>query len=86
MLPFQHVDKGRCECGQKRYGYEDGLHEIWLCYKCGKFIGTAGGDVFFTTMAKEHPEIILTMVQEKILTPIGKKKHGTDRRNKTFGR
>ena len=86
MLPFQHVDKNRCECGQKRYGYGDGVHEIWLCYECGKFIGTAGGDMFFSMMAKEHPEIILTMVQEKILTPISKKKHGTDRRNKTFGR
>jgi len=80
------VDKGRCDCGQKRYGYEDGLHEIWLCYKCGKFIGTGGGDAFFITMAEEHPEIILTMVQEKILTPITNKKHGTDKRNKTFGR
>ena len=78
--------KERCNCGQKRYGYGDGVHEIWLCYKCGKFIGTAGGDMFFSVMAKEHPEIILTMVQEKILTPISKKKHGTDRRNKTFGR
>ena len=70
----------RCDCGQKRYGYGDGFHEIWLCYKCGKFIGTAGGDAFFSMMAKEHPEVILTMVQEKILTPITKKKlHGNHR-------
>ena len=68
------LGKKNCQCGKKRYGYGDGVHEIWLCYGCGKFIGTAGGDVFFTTMAKEHPEIILTMVQEKILTPISKKK------------
>jgi len=80
------VIKDRCSCGQKRYGYGDGFHEIWLCYKCGKFVGTAGGDPVFAIMAKEHPEVILTMVQEKILTPISKKKHGTDRRNKTFGR
>jgi len=86
MLPFQHVDKGRCECGMKRYGYGDGLHEVWLCYKCGKFIGTAGGDAFFTTLAKKQPEVILTMIQEKILTPIATKKNGTNRRNKTFGR
>ena len=70
----------------RRYGYGDGMHEIWLCYKCGKFIGTAGGDIFFSMMAKERPELILTMVREKILTPIVNKKHGTDRRNKTFGR
>ena len=68
------MGKDRCKCGKKRYGYEDGLHEIWLCYACGKFIGQAGGDKFFAQMAKEHPEIILTMVQEKLLTPIGKKK------------
>ena len=86
MLPFQLVDKVKCDCGMKRYGYGDGTHEIWLCYKCGKFVGTAGGDVFFSMMAKEHPEMILTMVQEKILTPISNKKHGTNRRNKTFGR
>ena len=86
MLPFQLVDKTNCQCGQKRYGYGDGMHEIWLCYKCGKFVGTAGGDVFFSMMAQEHPEMILTMVQEKILTPITTKKNGTNRRNKTFGR
>ena len=86
MLPFQLVDKTNCQCGQKRYGYGDGMHEIWLCYKCGKFVVTAGGDVFFSMMAQEHPEMILTMVQEKILTPITTKKNGTNRRNKTFGR
>ena len=86
MLPFQLVDKTNCQCGQKRYGYGDCMHEIWLCYKCGKFVGTAGGDVFFSMMAQEHPEMILTMVQEKILTPITTKKNGTNRRNKTFGR
>ena len=78
--------KDRCDCGSKRYGYEDGLHEVWLCYKCGKFIGTAGGDALFSTLAKKQPELILTMIQEKILTPITAKKHGIDRRNKTFGR
>ena len=74
------MSKDRCKCGKKRYGYGDGLHEIWLCYACGKFIGQAGGDAFFAQMAKEHPEIILTMVQEKLLTPISKKnKHGNHR-------
>jgi len=80
------VAKDRCDCGSKRYGYEDGLHEVWLCYKCGKFIGTAGGDAFFSTLAKKQPEVILTMIQEKILTPITANKHGINRRNKTFGR
>ena len=78
--------KESCECGTKLYGYGDGVHEIWLCYKCGKFLGQAGGDAMFGVMAKSHPEIIMVMIQEKILTPINKSKHGFNRRSKTFGR
>ena len=78
--------KKACECGEKLYGYGDGVHEIWLCYRCGKFIGNAGGDTMFGVMAKTTPDIILTMIYEKILTPIEHDKYGTDRRNKTFGR
>ena len=78
--------KDVCDCGKKLYGYGDGVHEIWLCYKCGKFIGQANGDAMFGMMAKTHPEIIMVMIHEKILTPIEHDKHGTDRRNKTFGR
>ena len=57
--------KDVCDCGKRLYGYGDGVHEIWLCYKCGKFIGTAGGDTFFSMMAKEHPEIILLWFKKK---------------------
>ena len=80
--------KAKCRCGQKRYGYGDGTHEIWLCYKCGKFVGRAGGDQFFSFMAKEHPNVIMTLIEQKILTPIEHSKHGkkSNRRNKTFGR
>ena len=62
-------------CGKKLYGYGDGVHEIWLCYKCGKFVGSAGGDALFGVLAKSEPEIILTMIQEKLLIPIEKTKH-----------
>jgi len=80
--------KAKCRCGQKRYGYGDGTHEIWLCYKCGKFVGRAGGDQFFSFMAKEHPNVIMTLIEQKILTPIEHSKYGKkfNRRNQTFGR
>jgi len=80
--------KSKCDCGKKLYGYGDGVHEIWLCYKCGKFVGTAGGDELFGIMAKTAPDIIMTMIYEKILTPIEHSIHGkkSNRRNKTFGR
>ena len=80
--------KPKCRCGQKRYGYGDGTHEIWLCYKCGKFVGRAGGDQFFSFMAKEHPNVIMTLIEQKILTPIEHSKYGKkfNRRNQTFGR
>jgi len=68
--------KKTCQCGKKLYGYGDGVHEIWLCYKCGKFIGTAGGDTMFGIMAKASPQFIMTMIYEKILTPIESNKHG----------
>tara|TARA_Y100001951_G_C11156623_1_gene192328 strand:+ start:201 stop:422 length:222 start_codon:yes stop_codon:yes gene_type:complete len=72
----------------KRYGYGDGTHEIWLCYKCGKFVGRAGGDQFFSFMAREHPNVIMTLIEQKILTPIANSNHGKkpNRRTKTFGR
>ena len=80
--------KAKCRCGQKRYGYGDGTHEIWICYKCGKFVGRAGGDQFFSFMAKEHPNVIMTLIEQKILTPIEHSKYGKkfNRRNQTFGR
>ena len=80
--------RARCDCGKKRYGYGDGVHEIWLCYKCGKFVGRAGGDQFFSFMAKEHPNVIMTLIEQKILTPIEHSKYGKkfNRRNQTFGR
>ena len=86
IMKKMNLQKKTCQCGKKLYGYGDGVHEVWLCYVCGKFIGTAGGDTMFGLMAKAAPELIMRMIHEKILTPIEHKKHGIDRRNKTFGR
>ena len=68
----------RCECNKKLYGYGDGVHEVWLCYNCGKFYGIAGGDALFSIMAKSEPELVLEMIQEKLLIPI--EKSGTNPR------
>ena len=63
----------KCKCGKKRYGYGDGIHEIWICYNCGKFVGKAGGDFLFSMFVQENPNIIMGMINEKILKPINDK-------------
>jgi hypothetical protein len=65
--------KDKCNCGQRVYGYGDGIHEIWLCYKCGRFTGKAGEDKEFRILANNHPEVIMIMIKEKLLAPIDKK-------------
>ena len=63
----------RCKCGKKTYGYGDGVHEIWICYNCGKFVGKAGGDVLFGMLVKSNPEVVIGLIHEKILKPINDK-------------
>ena len=58
-----------CQCGKKFYGYTDGVHEIDLCFACGKFSGDANGDSEFTYMVLNNPEVILGMIKEKFLIP-----------------
>ena len=62
----------KCKCGKKLYGYGDGVHEVWICYKCGRFVGKAGGDPIFGIMLKTEPTIIMDMIYNKELTPIDK--------------
>ena len=61
-----------CKCGKPLYGYGDGVHEVWICYKCGRFVGKAGGDPIFGIMLKTEPTIIMDMIYNKELTPIDK--------------
>ena len=68
--------KEMCKCGKKRYGYTDGIHEIFLCYNCGSFIGSAGGDPLFGMMIKSSPHTVLALIQNKLLIPIEVFKHG----------
>ena len=61
-----------CKCGKPLYGYGDGVHEVWICYKCGRFVGKAGGDPVFGIMLKTEPTIIMDMIYNKELKPIDK--------------
>ena len=61
-----------CKCGKPLYGYGDGVHEVWICYKCGRFVGKAGGDPIFGIMLKTEPTIIMDMIYNKELKPINK--------------
>ena len=51
------------------YGYTDGLHELSICFKCGRFTGTSGGDDEFIQMINGDPMILLEMIETKMLTP-----------------
>ena len=62
--------KKNCKCGKPLYGYGDGVHEVWICYKCGRFVGKAGGDPIFGIMLKTEPTIIMDMIYNKELKPI----------------
>tara|TARA_Y100001949_G_C15971200_1_gene323951 strand:- start:1124 stop:1330 length:207 start_codon:yes stop_codon:yes gene_type:complete len=62
--------KEECICGMKRYGYTDGFHEVFLCYNCGSFIGSVGGDQLFGMLIKSNPEVVLKLIQAKMLIPI----------------
>jgi len=64
--------KKNCKCGKPLYGYGDGVHEVWICYKCGRFVGKAGGDPIFGIMLKTEPTIIMDMIYNKELKPIDK--------------
>lgn len=61
----------KCEkCGAKRYGYSDGTHVVFICFKCGAFNGMSGGDEEFVEELERNPEILLQMLQNKDFKPI----------------
>ena len=64
------IMRKKCKCGKKLYGYGDGIHEVWLCYKCGRFVGRAGGDPIFGTMLKCDPNMVMDLIHEGHLRPI----------------
>jgi hypothetical protein len=52
------------------YGYTDGTHSLSICFKCGRFTGTSGGDDEFIQMINGDPNILLEMIETKMLKPI----------------
>jgi hypothetical protein len=63
--------EGKCDhCKINKYGYTDGTHSIYICYKCGRFDGISGGDEEFIAKINEEPMTLLQMIDEEILLPI----------------
>jgi len=61
----------KCEkCDISKYGYTDGIHSIYLCYKCGRYEGVSGGDEVFIDQIADDPMILLDMIKDKTLIPI----------------
>jgi hypothetical protein len=58
------------QCKINKYGYTDGIHSIYICFKCGRFDGISGGDETFIEKIQEEPMALLMMIKEKILVPI----------------
>mgnify|MGYP001598102358 CR=1 FL=1 len=57
-------------CKIMKYGYSDGKHSIFICFKCGRFDGLSGGDPTFIEKIQEEPMSLLIMIEQKILLPI----------------
>ena len=59
-----------CEgCKMNVYNYTDGVHDLSICFKCGRFTGTSGGDDEFLKKINGDPMILLEMIESKMLTP-----------------
>jgi Fe2+ or Zn2+ uptake regulation protein len=58
------------KCKIIKYGYTDGQHSIFICFKCGRFDGISGGDDTFVAKIIEEPMSLLIMIEQKILVPI----------------
>ena len=58
------------KCKVPKYGYTDGIHSIYLCYKCGRYEGISGGDTDFIKEINEEPMLLLHMIKSKMLVPI----------------
>jgi hypothetical protein len=64
------MDEKCTKCKIPKYGYTDGTHSIFLCFKCGRYDGMSGGDSSFIHQINEEPMLLLMMIKDKKLTPI----------------
>ena len=58
------------KCKIDKYGYTDGIHSIFICFKCGRYDGISNGDDAFIDKINEEPMALLNMIKEKVLIPI----------------
>ena len=52
------------------YGYTDDVHDLWICYVCGHYVGHSNSDMLFFDLVNSDPEIILELVGKKLLRPM----------------
>ena len=64
------MGKMTCKCKSKMYAYTDGTHDVFICFKCGRFDGISNDDPDFLQQVTEDPVILLEMIQDKILIPM----------------
>jgi Fe2+ or Zn2+ uptake regulation protein len=64
------MDEKCTKCKITKYGYTDGQHSIFLCFKCGRYEGINDGDKSFINQINEEPMLLLMMIKDKILIPI----------------
>jgi len=60
------------KCKIPKYGYTDGRHSIFLCFKCGRF-DTDGFDDDIIELFKENPMLLLKLIEEGHLKSLTKK-------------
>mgnify|MGYP000114219406 FL=1 len=64
------MDEKCKKCKIIKYGYTDGIHSIFICFKCGRYDGISGGDESFIDQINEDPMMLLAMIKDKKLNPI----------------
>jgi len=59
------------QCKSKLYGYSDGdMHQLYLCWACGKFYIIPEIEDAFNTMIDMNPHLILDFIKSGHLTKI----------------
>lgn len=58
------------KCKKDMLGYSDSVHDVWLCWRCGKFDGSTRTDDDFTEMITKNPMMILYLIDAQALKPI----------------
>jgi len=66
------VDKEceKCHRNMSHYKDIDRLHELWLCWNCGKFDGNTKINDSFEDLLSFNPMLILDLIQDKHLIPV----------------